>query len=781
MSKFGIILVQNIVMKKNRLFYFLFLTIINFCNAFATDYYIDPTNGNDGNNGRTSTNAFKSLYKIDSINLQPGDTVFFMGGIYQRPGQTLLTINESGTEDNYITFTNFEDDIPVLEFDSWTGIDIIGGSSYININGLHVKGAREKVSLEDALSQGGSCANNFTGNVNGFYNGTGILAVGPNLTWSNSATTTVPHHINITNCEIYDCTSSGIAFQQADYITVTNNKVYDNCWYTIYGTSGINLYQLVNTDGTTGFHNEITNNLIYGNRLLVPQVSLELCQFLDGNAIIVDDLRHTQTENYKDPNNPFDSYTGKTLVANNIAVENGGSGLHFYLSSHCYILNNTVVNNASQNNGNNGNAELRIGGSTDFVIKNNIFKSNYRVHFVEFNNNIEVSNNYQQGGYGILDSFENCENCIPSTTDIEFLNTDVTSAYPYITNFTDALTDAGAIVDEINDDYLGYARPYGGLYDIGAYELLDCEPTTWYADIDNDGLGSENESILSCEQPDGYTAESGDLCPNDSAKTIPGECGCGEEEGTCEEVCETPINWYADIDNDGFGDPNEVIVDCEQPEGYVADSSDECINDANKSVPGECGCGEEEGTCNEGPEDICDSPEYSSSTIYAQAGTTVIYNGIAYENKWHTENQLPTSGGPWEVVGLCNVEHSDCSTIPSWSSTTIYSSAGNLVTYNQSIYENKWYISGDSPDTSTAWELVGLCDITLAISSFDLEGFNISNSIMIVKIYSLTGALVLEYTTDNRPNELNLAHGIYITHTMSTSTGNTKIEKIIVD
>jgi len=41
-----------------------------------------------------------------------------MEGTYTRPGQILLTINQSGTEDNYITFTNYENDVPVLQFDS---------------------------------------------------------------------------------------------------------------------------------------------------------------------------------------------------------------------------------------------------------------------------------------------------------------------------------------------------------------------------------------------------------------------------------------------------------------------------------------------------------------------------------------------------------------------------------------------------------------------------------------------------------------------------------------
>jgi len=503
------------------------LTVLGIFNAFATDYYIDPELGNDQNNGLSSNNAFQSLGKVENLDLQPGDTVFFMGGTYERPGQTLLRINESGTEDNYITFTNFENEIPILEFDSWTGIDILGGSSYIKIDGLHVKGARTKVNLEDALNQGASCQRDFGGNSEGFFNGTGILAVGPNLVWSPYETKSVPHHITITNCEVYDCTSSGMAFQQADYVTITNNKVYSNCYYTIFGTSGINLYQFVNTDGTTGFHNEITNNLMYDNQLLVPQVPF--CSFLDGNGLIIDDFRHTQTKNYKDPANGYDAYNAKSLIANNVAVENGGSGLHFFLSENCYVYNNTIANNASQNNGNNGNAELRIGNCNDFFVKNNIIKSDDTVHSNGGNNNIDYEYNYQFGP-DIQTSFLNCVGCI-SENEITFLNTDVNDDTPYITDFTDVYTDAGVILPEIDDDYIGNSRPFGESFDIGAYELSDCEMVIWYTDIDNDGFGDNQDSVTACEQPEGYIALGGDDCPNDINKTTPGECGCGETEG----------------------------------------------------------------------------------------------------------------------------------------------------------------------------------------------------------------------------------------------------------
>ena len=55
---------------------------------------------------------------------------------------------------------------------------------------------------------------------------------------------------------------------------------------------------------------------------------------------------------------------------------------------------------------------------------------------------------------------------------------------------------------------------------------------------------------------------------------------------------DAPVTCYADQDGDGFGDPNNSMTfsgGCGP--GYVANASDGCPFDANKTAPGACGCG----------------------------------------------------------------------------------------------------------------------------------------------------------------------------------------------
>jgi hypothetical protein len=66
-----------------------------------TTFYVDARNGSDGNDGTSAASAFSSLDKVNSLGLQPGDSVLFARGETFNGG---IDVHASGTSDAPITF-----------------------------------------------------------------------------------------------------------------------------------------------------------------------------------------------------------------------------------------------------------------------------------------------------------------------------------------------------------------------------------------------------------------------------------------------------------------------------------------------------------------------------------------------------------------------------------------------------------------------------------------------------------------------------------------------------
>ncbi|HQY79329.1 MAG TPA: hypothetical protein PLJ63_06050, partial [Flavobacteriales bacterium] len=100
------------------------------------------------------------------------------------------------------------------------------------------------------------------------------------------------------------------------------------------------------------------------------------------------------------------------------------------------------------------------------------------------------------------------------------------------------------------------------------------EASTWYADADADGAGDPAVTTLACDQPTGYVAVAGDLCPSDPNKVDPGTCGCGVPD--------------TDTDHDGVPD---CIDSCPLLSGGVGDACDDGdVNTTNDQITSDCEC-----------------------------------------------------------------------------------------------------------------------------------------------------------------------------------------------
>ena len=136
----------------------------------------------------------------------------------------------------------------------------------------------------------------------------------------------------------------------------------------------------------------------------------------------------------------------------------------------------------------------------------------------------------------------------------------------------------------------------------GAMETCDgkdnnCDGTTdedtamgaplWFEDGDDDGFGNPNSTTNACNQPNGYVADSTDCNDNNDSISPSMIEQCNSVDDNCDGqidedgASDAPV-WYEDGDEDGFGDLNSTLYACNQPNGYVADSTD--CNDNNEDI-----------------------------------------------------------------------------------------------------------------------------------------------------------------------------------------------------
>ncbi len=128
---------------------------------------------------------------------------------------------------------------------------------------------------------------------------------------------------------------------------------------------------------------------------------------------------------------------------------------------------------------------------------------------------------------------------------------------------------------------------------------------TYYLDADGDGYGDADESVNDTSQPDGYVLDATDCDDTDpfispAATEIPND----DIDQDCDGL--DSAYYYADSDGDGYGDAGIAVITSDEPEGYVADSTD-CDDTSDLVFPGAaevCGDGIDQ-DC-DGGDTLCD-------------------------------------------------------------------------------------------------------------------------------------------------------------------------------
>jgi parallel beta-helix repeat protein len=439
--------------------------------AAVAVYYVSGA-GSDSNNGKSTTTAFRTLQKAhDQTN--PGDTVWIMNGTYTSDNSDILSIYRTGAPGQWIRYKAYPGHTPKLKsVKNWQGV-YFNGVSYILVEGLTLEGNNDNVTEAQARTQ--LKDTNGDGRYDAMvaeskYSGSGI---GINPEFGN--TKKPSHHIIIRKNTVYKFGGAGIYTYWADFVTLEDNVVYNNAWYSPEGNSGISFYQNRDTQpGYTGYRMIARRNISYGNRNFFPCKCLDFDRISDGNGIIVDDSRNTQNKS------PYGIYTGKTLLANNIVYENWGRGLHVFESDNVNIINNTAFSNSYDPAITEG--QISVFNADNVRVYNNIAAPyQYRSGFTNKSstdgkpNNINVTFDYNLsfGGTGFFDSDLGVSDPIAIRNNLVGVNPQFINAGAR--NFK--LQAGSPAIDKGSSSYLvpfdfdRSPRPKGAGVDIGAYEI----------------------------------------------------------------------------------------------------------------------------------------------------------------------------------------------------------------------------------------------------------------------------------------------------------------------
>ncbi len=311
-------------------------------------YYVAATGGSNSNNGQTEATPFATLQKALDVS-QPGDIIVLRGGTYTgnysgtfNGIQALGWVKKGGAPDTWLTIKNYPGETPTIQTGwnsggvnraAWNAIQIGANSSapstgaavaYVEVRGLKIVG--------NALLDGDPAFDAAKGAANALTNNNGISVDG-------RYEANKPHHIRIADNHLEYLSGGGINALDADYLLYENNVVQNTSWWTRYATSGISIYSSFNFDATDNSYKRIVrNNVASGNETKVLWMSVTPPRYSDGNGIIIDVNRTTGST---------PTIKGRTLVQNNLAYNNGGSGIHTFKGDKTDIINNTAYLNSA--------------------------------------------------------------------------------------------------------------------------------------------------------------------------------------------------------------------------------------------------------------------------------------------------------------------------------------------------------------------------------------------------------------------------------------------------
>ena len=103
--------------------------------ATGTTYYVDSKGGNDSNDGTSESKAFKTLEKVNGLNLEPGDTVLLKKGSVFEDQAVKFTKEDSGTAEAPVKISTYgEGEKPKINTNGHGQWELNYGNRLDNVN-----------------------------------------------------------------------------------------------------------------------------------------------------------------------------------------------------------------------------------------------------------------------------------------------------------------------------------------------------------------------------------------------------------------------------------------------------------------------------------------------------------------------------------------------------------------------------------------------------------------------------------------------------------------------
>ncbi len=324
------------------------------------------------------------------------------------------------------------------------------------------------------------------------------------------------------------------------------------------------------------------------------------------------------------------------------------------------------------------------------------------------------------GGTEVCDSLDNdCDSSVDEGVKITFYadadsdgygNASVSTAAcsaptGYVTNATDCNDSASTVNPGAAEICDSADNDCDGKTDDADSSVTDQD--TYYVDADGDSYGASSPTKKSCESVTGYVLTDGD-CDDTNNKVNPGRdesCNGADDDcdGSADEGAPGSTSFYADSDEDGYGDPGTEIIQCSTtpPTGYVSDNSD-CDDTSDVVYAG----ADEYNTVRD---EDCDGQPFTSSSFTLPDGKTATIvtdsqNLLGDESATFRTSSGGSTTGDWDVTSATGT----LSDIGPYSATwTSWSSLGDTTYYAAALLET-------DISTSTA-RCIGVRDVTTTV------------------------------------------------------------------